>query len=573
MPETRRLLLLYTGGTIGMRASAAGYVPAPGALQELLRGLPTFHDPSMPLFTTPVFPSGARIRYDLRTYEPLIDSSWMNLADHERIARDVYEAYDAYDGFVVLHGTDTMAYTAASLSFMLEGLGKPVILTGSQIPITLQRNDATDNLLGAMMVAAERAVPEVCVWFANRLLRGNRARKLDTDGLDAFQSPNAPPLAQGGVDIRLDAAQVLPMPTGPLRLRAGACPEVVSLRLFPGIDARVVRNVVAPPARAVVIEAFGSGNAPDNRPELVDALAEASARGAVLVVCTQCVAGTVNRRYASSSGLARAGAVSGGDLTPEAALMKLSWLLGQGLSPDEVRAAVGTSLRGEITEAASTRWSLDDPRFAAAIARVLGAPDPGAPVDGLRAALLPSLLGAAATHGDVAALRLLLSAAGAVNLADADGRTALHRAAAAGHLEVVHALLKAGADPFVLDQRGRSSLTEAYERGHAAIIDALVAAGASVRADDLDLALRGAARRGSAEATRALLDAGADPSAADTLGRTALHLAGLAGCAETWALLVDGGADLTRTDRFGQTAEQLAASVGHRLGRNGPAKS
>jgi ankyrin repeat protein len=253
--------------------------------------------------------------------------------------------------------------------------------------------------------------------------------------------------------------------------------------------------------------------------------------------------------------------------------MKLSWLLGQGLSPDEVRAAVGTSLRGEITEATSTRWSLDDPRFAAAIARVLGAPDPGAPVDGLRAALLPSLLGAAATHGDVAALRLLLSAAGAVNLADADGRTALHRAAAAGHLEVVHALLKAGADPFVLDQRGRSSLTEAYERGHAAIIDALVAAGASVRADDLDLALRGAARRGSAEATRALLDAGADPSAADTLGRTALHLAGLAGCAETWALLVDGGADLTRTDRFGHTAEQLAASVGHRLGRNGPAKS
>src|ERR1041385_5485815 len=192
----KRVYIAYTGGTIGMQPSAEGYAPAPGFLQQQMALMPEVQSESMP-------------DYDIREYSPLLDSANMLPADWLRIAQDIAAHYDAYDGFLVLHGTDTMAYTSSALPFMLNGLRKPVIVTGSQIPLCEVRNDARDNIITALMIASQFPIPEVCLYFHNRLLRGCRAVKVDADGLLAFDSPNYPPLGIAGVDIVIDWSHVL----------------------------------------------------------------------------------------------------------------------------------------------------------------------------------------------------------------------------------------------------------------------------------------------------------------------------------------------------------------------------
>ncbi len=193
----KRLYIAYTGGTIGMRRTAEGYAPAPGFLAAQMAVMPELVDPAMPA-------------YDLHEYEPLLDSSNMRPADWVRIGRDIVKHYDDYDGFVVLHGTDTMAYTASALPFFIGGLGKPVIITGSQIPLSEVRNDARSSLVTSMLIASSAAVSEVCLYFGNKLLRGCRATKVHADGLDAFDSPNYPPLGRVGVDVDIDTTHIRP---------------------------------------------------------------------------------------------------------------------------------------------------------------------------------------------------------------------------------------------------------------------------------------------------------------------------------------------------------------------------
>ncbi|MCA9694960.1 MAG: asparaginase, partial [Myxococcales bacterium] len=201
--EPRAVLLIYTGGTIGMARSPRGYAPVPGLLAELLRARPDFQDRDRPPGVTPPTRHGRRIRYDILEYAPLVDSSNMGMGDWAQIARDIGRRYDAYDAFVVLHGTDTMAYTASALSFMLANLGKSVIVTGSMIPLTEVRSDGADNLLSALILAGHYELPEVGLYFHRQLLRGNRTRKVDAAGLGAFASANFPPLATVGVDIEV----------------------------------------------------------------------------------------------------------------------------------------------------------------------------------------------------------------------------------------------------------------------------------------------------------------------------------------------------------------------------------
>jgi L-asparaginase len=258
---------------------------------------------------------------------------------------------DDFDGFVVLHGTDTMAYTASALAFMLRGLGKPVVLTGSQIPLCELRSDGRENLLTALLVAAaEPPIPEVGLFFGARLFRGCRTVKVNATGFEAFDSPNCPPLATVGIDIAVDW-NVVHAPEGP----ESALPEhmdatVGALRLFPGISADLVHNAVRPPLSGLVLEAYGAGNAPDDDPELLEAIAEATARGVVIVDCTQCLRGTVAPgAYATGSALLRAGVIPGFDLTAEAALTKLVYLLSTPRSPEEVRDLMQRSLCGELT--------------------------------------------------------------------------------------------------------------------------------------------------------------------------------------------------------------------------------
>jgi L-asparaginase len=335
----RSVYIVYTGGTIGMEKGPCGYLPAPGSLGALMASMREFKQPGMP-------------RYTIHEYTPLLDSSNILPDDWWTIAQDIAAHYEAYDGFVVLHGTDTMAYTASALAFMLEGLRKPVILTGSQIPLVELRNDARENLITSLLIAARYPVPEVCLYFANKLLRGCRAVKVSADDLDAFASPNYLPLGEAGVGINIAWERALPLPPegSPLKIRRLRQSYVGALRLFPGITAPVLNNLLQPPLQGLVLEAYGVGNGPDRDPAFLSALKEAVDRGVVIVDCTQCLQGTVDLDgYATGNALKTAGVISGYDMTSEAALTKLYYLFSQGYPPDEVKAQVKASLRGELT--------------------------------------------------------------------------------------------------------------------------------------------------------------------------------------------------------------------------------
>ncbi len=340
-PSTARrsVYIAYTGGTIGMRREAGGYRPAPGFLASQMELLPAFKSPEMPHFK-------------IHQYEPLLDSSNMTPREWMKIAADLTENYERYDGFIVLHGTDTMAYSAAALSFMLENLGKTVLFTGSQIPLCEVRNDAYDNLITSLLIAARNPVPEVCLFVGNRLLRGNRSTKVSAARFQAFESPNYPILGQAGVSIDYYRDRALPTPREPLHfrpIRTGEnAPRVADIRLFPGIDALTLRRFLEP-VDGAVLHTYGAGNAPDD-PLLLAALTDATARGAVIVNCTQCLEGTVRMGdYATGNALAEAGVISGFDMTPEAALTKLYCLLSWGLGREEVEQRIQESLRGELT--------------------------------------------------------------------------------------------------------------------------------------------------------------------------------------------------------------------------------
>jgi len=346
-----RVLLIYTGGTIGMEHTQRGLAPAPGVLRTQLRQLATFYDPNEDDLVLPALGQGHRIRMEMFEYTPLLDSSNMSLQDWARIARDIEAHADRFDGFVVLHGTDTMSYTASALSFMLENLHKPVVLTGSQMPLHAIRNDATNNLLGALTIAGNCNIPEVGLFFRSRLYRGNRTQKIDTQGFEAFGSHNYAPLAEMGYRTEVYWSRVLPMPEKPLRVHPITERNVGLLRLFPGITSALVKNILQAPLRGCVLESFGSGNAPDNRPDLMAALAEATERGVVIVNCTQCQRGGVRPQYATGKMLDECGVVSGADMTPEAALTKLAYLLSrEDMTSDQVKAAMSMSLRGELTD-------------------------------------------------------------------------------------------------------------------------------------------------------------------------------------------------------------------------------
>lgn len=331
----KKICIIHTGGTIGMTRTNKGYAPQKGFIQTALSKIDALNSEEMPL-------------YDLVEYDPLLDSTNICVKVWMKIAEDIEERYDMYDGFVILHGTDTMAYTASALSYILDGLSKPVILTGSQIPLSELRNDGRDNLITAMLIAANYKIPEVCLYFASKLLRGNRATKISSEDVIAFDSPNYPPLAEAGVNINLNHKNIRKA-GNELKVRIFDKHQIAILKIFPGIQLEVFENIMTSNLKGIVIEAFGSGNIPEMDGVLERIVKKAQENKIIIVVCTQCLRGSaIIGQYESSHGLTKAGAVSGFDMTIEAAVTKLDYLLSLNCDVETVKSLMETNIRGEL---------------------------------------------------------------------------------------------------------------------------------------------------------------------------------------------------------------------------------
>ena len=341
--STQRVMLIYTGGTIGMIRN-----PETGALETFNFEHLRKHVPELNNFDYTI---------DSYQFDPPIDSSDMEPPLWVKLVHIIDDNHDSYDGFVILHGTDTMAYTASALSFMLENLSKPVILTGSQLPIGVLRTDGKENLINAIELAAARdeqgkpLVPEVCVFFGQQLLRGNRTTKSSSENFNAFTSYNYPSLARTGININYNFQNIRkPAPELPFTPHFEYDPNVLAITLFPGICKETIEHIFnSPDVKGYILRTYGSGNAPQ-RDWLINAIKKATAEGKVVVNITQCQCGGVEMGlYETGIQLLQAGVVSGGEMTIEAAITKLMTLFGRGYTSDEVRQLMKKSLAGECS--------------------------------------------------------------------------------------------------------------------------------------------------------------------------------------------------------------------------------
>ncbi|KAL7903625.1 asparaginase domain-containing protein [Trichoderma sp. SZMC 28014] len=496
LPESR-VLIIGTGGTICMQEGPDGLAPSDGFLESAMAPRTVFNDNSgtsvklqarrngqltqLDSLRTPPTAYHRHIRYSVMEFNPLLDSSNISAADWAAMATAVQENYHLFDGFVILHGTDSLAYTASALSFMLANLGKPVILTGSQAPIFALQSDAVDNLLGSLIIAGTFVIPEVCLFFRDKLYRGNRTTKVSATSFEAFASPNCEPLAKvNGLGISVN---------WPLVLRPTTIAEftvfkhldtthVACLRVFPGIKPEMVDAVLhLPDLRGIILETFGMGNIPggvDGR--LMEVIRSAVERGIIVVNVSQCVSGFVSPVYAPGTKLGRLGVIFGLDLTAEAALAKLSHLIAlPDLSQKDIVSHFSRSLRGEMTEIAHQSFS-----------------HPTNPID-CSSRLTPiesafTALGYAIQNGEIQVVKDLLDGDGNQLLKTADyaGNTAVHLAAVSGNSEIMLELLKRGASVHQRNRADNSPLFLATLSGKDDCAKLLKTAGAHLSVEEIE---------------------------------------------------------------------------------------
>ncbi len=341
MTDQTSILIIYTGGTIGMIKDQESGVLKPFNFKDIYTQIPDLKE----------------FKYKLEFYcfEPLVDSSNMKPDLWKKIANVIGDNYEDYDGFVILHGSDTMAYTASALSFMLENLNKPVILTGSQLPLGFLRTDGRDNLITAIEIAAANEddtpiVPEVCIYFENQLIRGNRAVKYNAENFNAFVSANYPLLADVGVYIKYKKHNIRKLNFKKLKINDNLDSNVGLLKLYPGITESFIKSIVnSNGLKALVLETFGSGNASSEK-WFLKTLKEAINNGLIILNVSQCITGSVDQsKYETSVELEKIGVVSGKDITTEAAITKLMYILGKHTNREEIISLLNKSLRGEIS--------------------------------------------------------------------------------------------------------------------------------------------------------------------------------------------------------------------------------
>lgn len=495
-PESR-VLIIITGGTICMQPSAAGLVPMTGFLENAMAPRLPFNDTSSPVpltayqngkklilnsLRTPPTAYKRHVRYSAVEFNPLLDSSSISSVGWTEIALTVMENYHLFDGFVVLHGTDSLAYSASALSFMMSDLGKPVILTGSQASIFALQSDAVDNLLGSLIIAGTFVIPEVCLFFHHTLFRGNRTTKVSASAFEAFSSPNCEPLAKVtslGVDVNWTMVR---RPTRIAEFHVTKyidTAHVACLRIFPGIKPEMVDSVLRVPGlKGLILETFGMGNAPGGVDgSLTRVIKEAVDRGIVVVNVSQCTNGFVSPLYAPGFALGRVGVVFGHDLTTEAALTKLSYLLAVAdLSYTDIAAQMANSIRGEMTEMTSPSFS----HPAGAIEAPVGKLSP--------AESAFTALGYAIQRADLAAVLEILEGDEAnyqlLQKADYAGNTAVHLAAMSASPEIIRELLTRGASVHLRNSANNTPLFLARRTANRECIELLEGAGGHLWMDE-----------------------------------------------------------------------------------------
>ncbi|KAL1458394.1 hypothetical protein WDU94_008550 [Cyamophila willieti] len=571
-PEERlesKVLVVYTGGTIGMEYNEQGVLaPSTKPLNDKIRGNPLLHDKHYEVKTEeddilvlPRVKDKKRVLYKVVEYTPLLDSSNMCQADWVKMSNHVKEYYERFDGFVILHGTDTLCYTASALSFMLENLGKPVVVTGSQISIFQITSDGVYNFLGALIFAGNYDIPEVTVYFNNKLTRGNRTVKMSVTEFDAFDSPNCPLLGKVGLTIDINMKSIhRSSQIKKFSVHNELCQNVGLLRIYPDISKQTIRSFMQQPMEGVVLLTYGSGNFPTNRSDLIEELKLACDRDVIIVSCSQCSRGGTSGTYETGKILTNIGIINGHDMTPEAALTKLSYVLSNTeLSLQDKKDMMAANIRGELSTNLEHR---DEDDLASTVAKSLHISG-DQEVDKLKKILYPAILQSAVREGDIDKIKDMQNYGAELSMTDFDGRNILHTACSAGKLNVVQYCLESGVSVHTRDNYNISPLHEAIIADQHDIIKLLRKCGAHLTNEPMFLGdvLTNAAARGMVRRLESYLLAGVNLNQIDSIGLTPLHAAITNNQIDCVKFLLLQQVDARIKNKFGQTALDLGKRV------------